>query len=73
MKPEILKEHEEQNEADLKEIAHFYGGWKELRKLIDRLEDNDNEADFERQQNDFNATSEAERQEMQYRCQRDIK
>lgn len=33
---------------DLKEIAHFYGGWDELKKVIAILEDNDNEAAFER-------------------------
>jgi len=34
--------------ADLKEIAHFFGGWDELRKVIDGLQDNDNEAAYER-------------------------
>lgn len=35
-------------EKDLKEIAHWFGGWGELRKVIDRLEDNENEAAYER-------------------------
>jgi hypothetical protein len=37
-----------ENEFDLREMAHYYGGWDELRKVIDRLEDNDNEAAYER-------------------------
>jgi len=40
-------------ETDLKEIAHFYGGWDELREVIKRLEDNDNEAAWERHQTDY--------------------
>lgn len=39
---------EETNEADLKEIAHWYGGWDELRKVIDKLEESDSEAAYER-------------------------
>lgn len=35
---------------DLKEIAHFYGGWDELKKVIAELEDADNEAAYERSQ-----------------------
>lgn len=37
-----------ENEFDLREMALYYGGWDELRKVIDRLEDNDNEAAYER-------------------------
>lgn len=37
-------------EKDLKEIAHWFGGWGELRKLIDRMEEDDAEAAFERSQ-----------------------
>ncbi len=33
---------------DLKEIAEFYGGWDELRKMIAILEENEQEAAFER-------------------------
>jgi hypothetical protein len=36
------------NETDLREIAHWYGGWDELRKVIDKLENNENEAAYER-------------------------
>jgi hypothetical protein len=36
------------NRVDLREIANFYGGWDELRGVIKELEDNDNEAAFER-------------------------
>jgi hypothetical protein len=43
---------EEKIHNDLKEIAHYYGGrpegWKKLREVIDMLEDNENEAVFER-------------------------
>lgn len=42
---------EDSCEADLKEIAHFYGGWDKLKKVIQNLEDNDNEAAYERMQN----------------------
>lgn len=43
-----------QNENDLKEIAHWFGGWDELRKVIDKLEYNEKEADFERHYSDLN-------------------
>jgi hypothetical protein len=42
-----LEQQELDNRADLREIAHFYGGWDELRAVIKELEDNDNEAAFE--------------------------
>lgn len=42
----------EQNEFDLKEMAHWYGGFDELRKIIDRLEENANDAAYERSLND---------------------
>ena len=32
----------------IKEAAHWFGGWDELRKIIADLEDNDNEAAFQR-------------------------
>lgn len=35
-------------EHEMKEFAHWVGGWNELRKVIDRLEDNENEAAYER-------------------------
>lgn len=44
----MKNEIEQEIERDLKEIAHYYGGWHELKEVIDRLEDNDNEAAFER-------------------------
>lgn len=53
IKPFDYKAMEKECETDLKEISHFYGGWDELRKVIDRLEDNDNEAKYERFTNDF--------------------
>jgi hypothetical protein len=32
---------------DLKEMAFWFGGWSELRKVIDQLEENENEANFD--------------------------
>jgi len=64
---------EDKNHFDLKELAHYYGGWKELRKVIDMLEDNENEAAFERSQNDYDRPSASEQAEMMYRIQRDLK
>lgn len=47
--PDCWREYSEgANEQDLQEMAHYYGGWDELRKVIDRLEDNDKEAATER-------------------------
>jgi len=46
--PFDVKKVEQECKSDLKEIAHFFGGWDELRKVIDGLEDNDNEAAYER-------------------------
>jgi hypothetical protein len=43
---------DEINEDQLKEMAHWYGGFDELRKLIAKIEDNENEAAFERSQNE---------------------
>lgn len=39
--------------AELKELAHWYGGWDKIREMIDMLEDNENEAAFERSQNKY--------------------
>jgi hypothetical protein len=36
------------NHADLKEIATYYGGWDALRKVIDSLENNENEEAYEK-------------------------
>ena len=54
MTNEEIKIIERQNENDLKEIAHFYGGWDELRKVIDKLDYNEKEADYERYYSDLN-------------------
>lgn len=35
-------------EHEIKEAAHWLGGWDALRKVIDQLEDNADEAAFER-------------------------
>jgi hypothetical protein len=53
---------------DLKEIAHFYGGWDELRKLIYSLEDNDAEEAWMRSME--NGTSQAERDEQHFNNQK---
>ena len=53
---------------DLKEIALFYGGWDELRKVIDQLEDNDNEAAWMRSMED--GISKAERDEQHFSNQK---
>lgn len=58
---------EELNEFDLKELAHYYGGWDELRKVIARLEDNDNEAAWERHNSDYDSVSIQEQQEKAYK------
>lgn len=43
---------ENENEADLKEMAHFYGGWEELQKVVQRLKDNADEEAGERAMNE---------------------
>jgi hypothetical protein len=63
-----LEQQELDNRADLREIANFYGGWDELRAVIKELEDNDNEAAWER----FYGNSDnhaGERAEQQHRNQ----
>lgn len=54
MEEKQIQEINRQNETDLKEIAYWLGGWDELRKVIDKLEYNDNEAAFERYYSDLN-------------------
>ncbi len=46
------EEQEKVNHYDLREMAHYYGSWSELRKVIDQLEENDNEAAAERANGD---------------------
>lgn len=36
------------NKDQLKEMAHFYGSWDKLREVVKQLEENHNEAAFER-------------------------
>jgi rhamnogalacturonyl hydrolase YesR len=55
MKRELTKEEKEAqehqeslNRRDLREMSHWYGGWDELRKVIEELEENDKEAAWER-------------------------
>lgn len=61
------------NAADLREMAHYYGGWDELIKIIDNMKERDNEAAYDRQQENYDRISEGERQETQHRTQRDLK
>lgn len=42
------EEQQKVNEYDLKEMKLYYGSWDELRKVIKRLEDNENEDTYER-------------------------
>jgi hypothetical protein len=39
-------------EEDLKEIAHWYGGYDELKATVNKLEENDNEYRAERAMNE---------------------
>ena len=41
-------DHEEIYENQLREMRDWYGDWDQARKVIDNLEDNDNEAAYER-------------------------
>ena len=44
---DMTKEEQEKSiHFDLKEIAHYLGGWDELRQLVTQLEDNANEAAY---------------------------
>jgi hypothetical protein len=61
-------------EEDLKEIASFYGGWDELRAIIKKLEDQDNERDFDAyMEARMDQASLGEQLEMAHRQQRDLK
>jgi hypothetical protein len=42
------EEQEEINRYDLKEMAIYYGGWKELRRIIDMIEEDEAVAAAER-------------------------
>lgn len=46
-------EQEEVNHKDLREMKHYYGSWDELRKVIELLEESDDEAAWERHCNDY--------------------
>jgi hypothetical protein len=47
------EEQEKQNYFDLKEMALYYGGWDELRKVISNTENNEAEAAYERHCTDY--------------------
>jgi hypothetical protein len=62
---------EEANENDLKEMRFFYGSWNNLHRLLRSLENNENEAAWERsQQDDYHPREEQERMA---KIQREIK
>jgi hypothetical protein len=46
-------EQEDMNEKDLREMALYYSGWEELKRIISNLEDNDAEAAYERHCTDY--------------------
>lgn len=64
MKIQIDLEYRE----DLKEMAFYYGGWDELKRIIAILEDNDNEEAWMRSQQD--RASKAERDEQHFNYQK---
>lgn len=47
-----MEQNEEEIYQELKEIIHYFGGmdegYKKIREMIDLIEDNENEAAFER-------------------------
>jgi UDP-N-acetylglucosamine 2-epimerase len=47
----LVEALEDKFEAQIKEAKHFYGSWRELRRIVDMLEENEQEAHFERSQN----------------------
>lgn len=49
---EFKEQQEQEIIEELKETAHYYGGWDKLREVIKQLEDNDNEAAYDRFVND---------------------
>jgi hypothetical protein len=69
MTQQEVKELDDRNLADLKEMAHWYG-FTELRRMIDQIEDNDNEAAWERfYGNSDNHVSAGERAEQLHKHQ----
>lgn len=44
-------EQEKLNRLDIIELMHYYGGWSELKEVIESIEDNHNEAAWECAQN----------------------
>jgi hypothetical protein len=47
----VKDEIQERIESNIKDAAHWLGGWDELRKLVDMLQENEAESQFERSQN----------------------
>lgn len=44
---------EDQNFFDLKELRHYYGSWKQLKVVIENLEQEEDEANYERHMTDY--------------------
>jgi hypothetical protein len=49
----VKDEIQDRIESNIQDAAHWLGGWDELRKLIDQLEENEAEAAFDRHNNDI--------------------
>jgi hypothetical protein len=49
----IKDENQERIESNIKDAAHWLGGWDELLKLIEVLKDNEQEAAFDRSNNNY--------------------
>lgn len=43
---------EDEVKADIKEIAHYFGGWEELQKIVQQMKDNADEEAGERAMNE---------------------
>lgn len=52
-----MAEIEQINEDQLNEMAHFYGGWEGLQKVVQNLKDNADEEAGERAMNEHDAWS----------------
>lgn len=71
--PQVEQEHnseqiEKECREDLVEIASFYGGWDKLRKVINQLEENENERNFDNwMESRLDEPSAGERAEMAYK------
>jgi hypothetical protein len=49
----VKDEIQDRIESNIKDAAHWLGGWDELQKLIEVLKENEAEASFDRRNNDY--------------------